>query len=180
MWLPAAGTGYSSGVDDHERQRYLTVYLNDHLAGSSAGAARFARSAQAHRGSEVGEVLTRLHQEVVEDRRQLVRWMRVLGVSRQWPLQLAARAGEAVGALKPNGRLVRPSPLCTVVELEALVLGVEGKAARWRTLREVALTEERLDPDVFEELAQRAESQRAEIEHLRRLAVREVLGRPGA
>jgi hypothetical protein len=167
-------------VDDHERQRYLTVYLNDHLAGSSAGAARFARSARAHQGSEVGEVLTRLHREVVEDRRQLARWMRVLGIARQWPLQLAAQAGEALGALKPNGRLVRPSPLRTVVELEGLLLGVEGKAALWRSLRELALTEDRLDPDVFEELVQRADRQRAEIEHLRRLAVRDVLGRPGA
>jgi hypothetical protein len=167
-------------VDDHERRRYLTVYLNDHLAGSTAGAARFARSARAHRGSEVGEVLTRLHAEVEEDRRQLVRWMRVLGVARQWPLQLAGRAGEALGAFKPNGRLVRPSPLRTVVELEGLLLGVEGKAALWRTLRELALTDDRLDPDVFEELVQRADRQSAELEHQRRLAVRDVLARPAA
>ena len=163
-------------MDDHERQRYLTVYLNDHLAGATAGAARFARSARAHRGSEVGEALGRLHGEVLQDRRQLVRWMRVLGVERRWPLQLAGRAGEALGALKPNGRLVRSSPLRLVVELEGLLLGVEGKAALWRSLRELALTDDRLDPDAFEDLVQRADRQHAEVEHLRRAAVRRVLG----
>jgi hypothetical protein len=163
-------------VDDHERQHYLTVYLNDHLAGATAGKARFARSARAHRGSEVGRTLDRLHQEVAEDQRSLLHWMGVLQVPRQWPLQLAGRAGEAVGALKPNGRIVRASPLRTVVELEGLLLGVEGKAAGWRTLRELALTDDRLDADALEVLVQRADRQSAELEHLRRNAVRDVLG----
>ncbi|WP_432564742.1 hypothetical protein [Kineococcus sp. SYSU DK003] len=164
-------------MDDHQREHYLTVYLNDHLAGATAGKARFARSARAHRGTEVGEALSRLHAEVAEDRRALLRWMGVLGIARQPWMQVAGRAAEAVGALKPNGRLVRSSPLRTVVELEALVLGVEGKGALWRTLRELARTDSRLDADALEELVQRADRQSAELERLRRGAVTDVLGR---
>jgi len=163
-------------VNDHERHHYLTVYLNDHLAGATAGRARFARSARAHRGSDVGSVLERMHREITEDRRALVRWMRVLGVPRRTWLPLAARAGEAFGALKPNGRVVRSSPLRTVVELEGLLLGIEGKAAGWRSLREIGLTDDRIDADAVEELLRRAARQSAELERLRRTAVRDVLG----
>lgn len=152
------------------------MYLNDHLAGATAGRARFARAARAHRGSEVGVVLERLHREITEDRAALVRCLQVLGVRRERPMLLAGRVGEALGALKPNGRLVRSSPLRTVVELEGLLLGVEGKAAGWRSLRELALGDERLDADALEELLQRADRQSAELERLRRNAVRDVLG----
>lgn len=162
-------------MNDHDRRRYLTVYLNDHLAGATAGRARFARSARAHRGTETGRVLDRLHQEIVEDRQTLLHWMRVLGVPPQRPVQYAGRVGEALGALKPNGHLVRSSPLRTVVELEGLLLGVQGKAAGWRSLRELALTDERLDAEVLEEQVQRADRQAAELERLRRTAVRDVL-----
>ncbi|WP_432542085.1 hypothetical protein [Kineococcus sp. SYSU DK002] len=169
-------------MDDHERSRYLAVYLNDHLAGATAGRARFARSARAHRGSVVGEVLERIGGEVAQDRRVLLRWMRVLGVQPRWALVGAARVGEAVGALKPNGRLVRSSPLRTVVELEALVLGVQGKAALWGALLELGSRGAPLPLAEVEALLVRAQRQAVELEELRREAVRDVLapgGPPG-
>ncbi|MEZ0165198.1 hypothetical protein AB2L27_10535 [Kineococcus sp. LSe6-4] len=161
----------------------LTVYLGDHLAGASAGRARLARAARAHAGTETGRVLADLHTEVVADRRELLRWMRALQVPRRRHLQVAARVVEALGALKPNGRLVRRSPLRTVVELEALLLGVEGKAAGWRSLRELAEAGgpagSRLDArsagTSFDVLLERAERQAARLEELRRSAVRDVL-----
>ncbi|GAA0289145.1 hypothetical protein [Kineococcus aurantiacus] len=163
-------------MDDDARAHYLTVYLNDHLAGASAGAARFARSARAHAGTGTGRALTRLHGEIAEDRRALLHWMRVLGVQPRRAWQAGGRVAEAVGALKPNGRLVRRSPLRTVVELEGLLLGVQGKGAGWRSLRELARTDPRLDADALEELVERADRQAAELERLRRQAVVEVLG----
>ncbi|WP_432510939.1 hypothetical protein [Kineococcus sp. SYSU DK001] len=169
-------------MDDHERSRYLSVYLNDHLAGATAGRARFARSARAHRGSVVGEALGRIAGEVAQDRRVLLRWMRVLGVRPRWTLVALARAGEAVGALKPNGRLVRSSPLRTVVELEALVLGVQGKAALWGALLELGERGAPLPLEEVEALLARARRQAVELEELRRAAVRDVLapgGPPG-
>lgn len=158
-----------------DREHHLGVYLNDHLAGATAGCARFARSARAHPGSETGDELSRLRAECEEDRRALRHWMSVLGVPVRPPWVLAGRVAEAVGALKPNGRLVRRSPLRTVVELEGLLLGVQGKGALWRSLRELARTDARLDAGALEDLVLRADQQAAELERLRRTAVIAVL-----
>jgi len=159
-------------MTDH---RYLAIYLNDHLAGATAGQARCARAARAHAGTAAGQVLQRLHEEVVQDRLTLMECMDRLGVPRRLSLQAAGRAVEAVGSLKPNGHVVRRSPLRSVVELEGLLLGVEGKAAMWRSLRELARTNDVLDADVLEESVRRAARQSAELEHLRRAAVVDVM-----
>ncbi len=166
-------------MDEPAPHDLLTVYLGDHLAGASAGRARLARAARAHAGTGTGRALAALHAEVVEDRRELLRWMRVLGVPRRRHLQVLARVAEALGTLKPNGRLVRRSPLRTVVELEGLLLGVEGKAAGWRSLQELADAGgplgSRLDADRLDVLLDRAERQADVLERLRRNAVRDVL-----
>ena len=49
--------------------------------------------------------------------------------------------GEKAGRLKLNGRLLTRSPVSDLEELELLRLGVEGKAAGWRTLRTLADTD---------------------------------------
>ncbi|NAZ85656.1 hypothetical protein [Kineococcus indalonis] len=161
-----------------DRQHLLAIYLNDHYAGATAGRARFARAARSHRGSDAGQVLARLAREVAEDKDTLLRTMRALGVEPDRRLQALGRAAEAAGALKTNGRLLRRSPLSSVVELELLHLGVLGKGAVWRALRELALTDERLDAEQLQELVHRADRQAAELEALRRSAVVEALG-PG-
>ncbi len=83
--------------------------------------------------------------------------------------------GEKLGRLKPNAHLTSYSPLSRVVELEALTLGVTGKLALWRSLREVADTDDRLDPEELDVLAQRAETQQKGLEEQRLRAVAETL-----
>jgi hypothetical protein len=72
------------------------------------------------------------------------------------PLAGAAWIGEKAGRLKSNGRLFTRSPLSDLEELEMLRLGIEGKAAGWRTLRTLADTDTRLDPQRLDELISRA------------------------
>ncbi|MGZ4633244.1 MAG: hypothetical protein ACXV2G_11335, partial [Actinomycetes bacterium] len=79
---------------------------------------------------------------------------------------------------KLNGRIVGRSPLSSLIELEALVLGVHGKAACWRTLRVVAEHDDRLSPSQLDELTARAARQSAELEDLRRAVAAEVFGGP--
>lgn len=81
---------------------------------------------------------------------------------------VAAWLGEKLGRLKFNGELLHSSPLSAVVELEVLLLGVRGKQALWRTLRE--LGDERLDDARLGELSERAERQAGELEEHRRAA----------
>ena len=72
---------------------------------------------------------------------------------------------EKAARLKPNGRLLRRSPLSDLIELEGLLLGVQGKAAGFRTLRRLADT--RLQAGTLDELIARAEQQVNTLEQLR-------------
>lgn len=76
---------------------------------------------------------------------------------------------------KPNGHLVDRSPLSSVVELEMLRLGVEGKAAGWRTLRALADRDSRLDKERLNELISRAHRQSDTLEELHVLASSKAL-----
>ncbi len=50
--------------------------------------------------------------------------------------RVLAQGVERVGRLKLNGRLVGYSPLSRVLELEALMSGVQAKRGLWRALRQ--------------------------------------------
>lgn len=156
------------------RPDLLGIYLNDHLAGATAGVNLFRRAAGAHRGSAVGATLERLAAEVAEDRRALQGMMTVLGIPIRRYKLYAAWAAEKVGRLKLNGSLLDRSPLSTVVELEGMRLGVEGKAAGWRVLRIVADRDRRLDTQRLDALLVRARQQADILEELRISAAVEV------
>ena len=87
----------------------------------------------------------------------------------------AAWIGEKAGRMKFNGRLFARSPLSNLEELEIMRLGVEGKAAGWRTLRTLAETNARLDPARLDELISRARRQADLLEDLRVDAADQVL-----
>ncbi|WP_406193493.1 hypothetical protein OH807_02865 [Kitasatospora sp. NBC_01560] len=137
----------------------LHVYLNDHLTGAFGGAALADRIARTHPDSRRAAEMRRLARDVEEDRDALVRIMHRLGVPVRHYRTWLGLAAERLGRLKPNGTLVRRSPLSDLVELEAMRAGVEGKAALWRALRAIADTDRRLDPGDLDRLAQRAADQ---------------------
>jgi hypothetical protein len=68
-------------------------------------------------------------------RRALLDFMAALGLPVRHYKLSAAWAAEKAARLKLNGRLLSRSPVSSLEELEMLRLGVEGKAAGWRTLR---------------------------------------------
>src|SRR6201996_9794088 len=118
------------------------ISLNAHLAGATAGTALAQRAARGQDGGDQA-TLQRLAGEINADRRALLEIMALLGVPVRHYKTAAAWLGERAGRLKPNGRLRTRSPLSSLEELELLRLGVEGKAAGWRTPRELADTEPR-------------------------------------
>lgn len=158
------------------RPDLLGIYLNDHLAGATAGVDLLRRSAGALRGSPTGDTLERLAAEVAEDRAALEDMMSALGVPVRRYKIYAAWAAEKVGRLKLNGHLLARSPLSNVIELEAMRLGVEGKVAGWITLRTVADRDGRLDASRLDDLIARARRQADTLEELRLRAVTEVFG----
>ncbi|MFE9928521.1 hypothetical protein [Streptomyces sp. NPDC005533] len=155
---------------------FLTVYLNDHLTGSGAGVRLAGRLAKAYRRTGAGPHLTELADQIEEDQQSLRDVMRDLDVPVRRVHEVVGRIGETVGRLKPNGRLVRRSPLSDVVELEAMLMGVEGKAACWRALRALAATDDRLDARGLDRLLARADAQARMVDDLRRRRAAEVFG----
>ena len=153
----------------------LGIYLNDHLAGATAGTELARRMARSHRGREDSGPLNQLAAEIAQDRSALLTIMATLGVTVRAYKVGAAWIGEKAGRLKFNGRLLSRSPLSDLEELEILRLGVEGKAAGWRTLRARADTDARLDAGRLDALISRASSQVEELEELRVRAASRVL-----
>ena len=157
----------------HMRHDLLGVYLNDHLAGSTVGlelARRMAASAEPE--SESATVLRGLVPEIAEDRSALLAIMATLGIPVRGYKVFAAWAGEKLGRLKLNGHLLSRSPLSSLEETEILRLGVEGKAACWRTLRALASRDSRLDAGHLDELLARADRQSSALES-RRVSIAE-------
>ncbi|CAM5304262.1 hypothetical protein SAVIM338S_00493 [Streptomyces avidinii] len=154
----------------------LTVYLNDHLTGSGAGVRLSRRMAkrQGRADADGARDLATLAAHVEEDQRSLRRIMRDLGVPVRRVREVAGRIGERAGMLKLNGRILSRSPLSDVVELETMLLGVTGKAACWRALRELADTEPRLDASDIDRLLARSDAQARTLEDQRRRRAAEV------
>jgi hypothetical protein len=155
----------------------LGIYLNDHLAGSTAGGELARRALGSNEGTSYAEPLERIAREVAEDRQALIDLMGRLGVRRDPLKQAGGYLAEKVGRLKPNGRLFSYSPLSRVVELEGLHLGVTGKRSLWRTLRHLAEDEPHLALADYDGLIARADGQLRTLDRLRNRAAREaVLG----
>jgi len=154
----------------------LGIYLNDHLAGATLGAQLARRLAASHRDWPSNADLVRVATEVDQDRTALLEIMAALDVPVVRVKVYAGWAAEKAARLKLNGRLLRPSPLSGLVELEALRLGVEGKAAGWRTLRTVAEHEHRLAIPALDTLMARAKAQSDTLERIRTRAVDHLFG----
>lgn len=164
-----SSAGRAPGVRDE-----LGVYLNDHLAGATAGTELARRLAASVTEPGPRDTLRELAREVAEDREALVGFTEQLGFPVRHYKQTAGWLAERLGRLKANGRLVRRSPVSTLVELEMMRLGVEGKAAAWRTLRELAEHTGSLDASRLDGLLDRAERQSETLEKLRVEAARNL------
>ncbi|ACY97835.1 MULTISPECIES: hypothetical protein [Thermomonospora] len=154
----------------------LGIYLNDHLAGATGGRELAKRIARAHRGTAAGPELERLVAEIAEDRRELLAVMRTLGVPVRRYKAVLGWLGERLGRLKPSGRLLSRSPLSSVIELETMRLGVEGKQSVWVLLRRLAEYDRRLDAARLDRLADRAARQSRLLEELRVRAADDIFG----
>lgn len=169
MWLR---NGYVRRVNE----KHLRIYLQDHLAGSTAGLELARRTRGANKGTEYGPPLAQIADEIEADRRQLQGIMEALGFGGDKLKNMTAWSVEKVGRLKLNGQLTGYSPLSRVVELEGLLTGITGKWGLWVALLQIAPEEPRLDAALLERLRDRAEAQRATVEELRERAAREAFG----
>ncbi len=171
----AAGTAPKSTEDGSGNADLLAIYLNDHYTGATGGMELFQRAAGARKGEEEGAALGDLARQVEEDRDALAQIMADLDVSVDHTKAALGWVAEKAGRLKTNGHLFSRSPLSDVLEAEAMLLGVLGKAAGWRTLRALSETDDRLDAAHLDTLLERAERQSAALEQMRITAVALIL-----
>jgi hypothetical protein len=96
---------------DHSQRTLLGIYLNDHLAGATAGVEPGAPDCQACRGSANGGALDTLARDIAEDRAALVEITRTLGIPVRRYKIYVAWVGEKVG--RPQAQRLPPPPFPT-------------------------------------------------------------------
>jgi hypothetical protein len=157
-------------------KRYLAIYLNDHLAGAAVGVGIASRVRKSNEEDpELAQPMAGIHAEIEADRSTLEGLMESLGIRRGRVKPALASVAEKLGRLKPNGQLTGYSPLSRVIELELLLVGVNGKLQLWRALEHALGTG--LDGFDFGELAERAARQRGTLDDLHRIAAKRALRR---
>lgn len=144
-----------SAALDHD---LLELYLNDHLAGATAGRARANHMVKAYRDLPIHADLRLLAAELEEEHTILGRLIEQLGLTRKWYRQLPVEVGERLGRLKLNGRVFRRSPMTPLLEVELLRGAVNAKMGLWELLHAESVTLG-LDDAEWATLADRARDQ---------------------
>ncbi|MGI9028960.1 MAG: hypothetical protein ACR2HP_03105 [Ilumatobacteraceae bacterium] len=142
-----------------EAHKLLTIYLGDHLGGSSAGLALVRRCRRSNAGTDLDRVLAQIESQVEADIRSLEELMVRLEVAPSRLKKAGARLAELAARLKSNGRIFTYSPLSRVLELEGLTSGIGAKRSLWQSLLAVADQHPELDAGELRILVDQASSQ---------------------
>jgi hypothetical protein len=154
----------------------LAVYLNDHLAGSSAGS-DLAREIQSRtEGTELGSAMVEVARQIEEDRETLVGIMRSLGIEPSGFKEAAGTVLEKLSRIKFHPAVEGSEELNRLLQLETLGLGITGKRALWQALDVASATNSRLAGFDFRQLIERANGQLERVEPYRLELARTVLG----
>lgn len=156
----------------------LSIYLNDHLAGSMVGLGLARRASASNPGTELGRDLAKIATEIEAEQADLRRLMEHLDIAVSRVKPAGAWVAEKLGRLKLNGQLRGYSPLSRVVELEGLCTGVTGKMLLWQALERTFGSE--LPGFDFAGLAEQALSQRQRLEAHRLEAAGKAFGAAGS
>ena len=140
----------------------LSVYLNDHLGGATAGVSLARRVTDGA-----------LAAEIEEDRRRLIEIMDRLGVAQDSVKVALGWAAIQAARLRFAAERLGHAPLSRLEQVEALALGVEGKLALWQALRRTHGSD--LEGVDLDDLIARARSQRRQLERLRMSAADDAL-----
>ncbi|WP_447925307.1 NAD-dependent epimerase/dehydratase family protein [Georgenia muralis] len=136
----------------------LGLYLSDHLTGATGGLNRARFMAEHYADTALAPDLRRLVTELTEEVDVLTTVIDELGLPRRRYRQAAAWAGERVGRLKLNRRVLSRSPMTPLLEIELFRGAVMGKLGLWQVLShhaaDLGLTAAR-----FDALAQQARDQ---------------------
>lgn len=148
-------------------EKPLDVYLNDHLGGAMLGSDLAAQIRDQNEGTPLGELMTRIADEIEEDRQTLLALMEALDVSRNPVKQATGWVAEKASRVKFSGATSGEPDHGTFMALESLRLGVAGKRCMWIALQQVRGDYPELANTDVERLIERASSQEDDLERER-------------
>ncbi len=143
----------------------LDVYLNDHLAGATAGVNLAQMATEEHQGDEHGAFFAEIASEIKADYDVLVKLMADLGTEESATKAAIAEVGSKLAA--PKFVKGEDDALNAFVTLETLSIGVEGKVCMWKALSTVTDGNPALEALDLDDLIARGEDQRGRIEDMR-------------
>ena len=155
-------------------QRPIDVYLNDHLAGATFGADLARRLEAETEATDFQPQMSRLAEEIEADLDTLTDLINRIGATQNPSKQVTAWVAEKASRVK-LGLTSSSDELGAFLSIEALSLGVEGKAALWTALREVRDDYPELLATDLDDLLQRAQQQRQVLETERIAAAKRSL-----
>jgi hypothetical protein len=145
----------------------LGIYLNDHLAGSVGALELLDHLIAEGERAPIGRALAALKADIAEDQAALSALLGRLGIEERRAGKALAWLGEKVARLKLRAAGAGDDALQFLEAAEALALGIQGKAALWRSLIAVAAADDRLNEVDLAALEGRALDQFARAEALR-------------
>jgi hypothetical protein len=148
-------------------QDALATYLNDHLAGSVAALELLDHLISQEQGTERGTELVQIRADVEEDQKTLLRGLREVGGKESRVRSALAWLTEKIGQAKLRLDDPGTGKLQLFEALEALALGIQGKAALWRALASASTRLPQLRILDYTKLEQRAIDQFNRVDRLR-------------
>ena len=155
--------------------KLLQIYLNDHLAGATAGCELARRALSNNEGTDLGTFLRQLVVDLEEDKATLAGLIDRLGLKKSIFKQSAGWMAEKAGRLKLNGQITGYSDLSRLLELEGLTIGIHGKLSLWQNLKTIADHDSRLATFDLDDLIERARAQETGVEQFRAKAAAAAL-----
>jgi hypothetical protein len=147
-------------------QQPIHVYLNDHLAGATAGVDLAKQAAERHDG-ELGEFFAQLADEISADHNTLTSLMDQMDAHASGAKEVLAKVGSEISEAKFSGESMDDPEFGTFLTLETLSIGVEGKLCMWKALKVVEDEYAELKSADIDTLVERAQSQRDKLESKR-------------
>ena len=140
----------------------LDTYLNDHMAGATAGTNLAQMASEEHQTDEHGPFFSEIYAEISADKDTLQQLIEALGVEESATKSALAEVGSKVMA--PKFTAGEDDALNAFVTLETLSIGVEGKVCMWKALKTVEADYPAFENFDIDALLARATSQREKIE----------------
>jgi hypothetical protein len=140
----------------------LDTYLNDHIAGATAGTNLAKMAAEEHQTDEHGPFFSEIYSEIQADFETLQQLASALGVDQSATKAALAEVGSKM--MGPKFTAGDDDELNAFVTLETLSIGVEGKVCMWKALKTVEGAYPEFKEFDIDDLLARAEGQRAKIE----------------